>query len=176
MTTTFLGATTSNGDGVLLDPAGYINQSDEASDDANNVPVDAGGIQWTSTSFNTQISDTKQGRFSARVRVLWEVTSGAADAGTRAVLVANLTVNGTPFGFALGASRDVSAANSWEELYLIESSASIVLAPGDELGVIFNLNVTTPSGTPGDTIDTSMYHDPQDPNEQLVLEMVGGGW
>lgn len=176
MTTTFLGALSSNDEGLLLDPAGYINQSDQEASDAAGVPVDAGGIAWTSPRFGVQVPTTKQGRFSARVRATWEITSAAADAATRCTLVANLTVNYTPIGFGLGGSRAVNVLRQWDEIILIETDDTVVLAPGDEIGVLFNLNVTTPSGTPGDTIDLSLYHDPQNPGEQLVLEMVGGGW
>ena len=161
--------------GIFVDPQGLINESEttETSYGAG-LATDALGLVGTAQTFAIAPGRTLDGNPRVLVRAPWVLQANSAGApfGT---LRADLLINGVSVANALGAPRDLTAANGTRYVERIELLATNpwTLGPGQLIAVQLQPQITTASGAGGSTFEPRQRHDPQTIIDQLVVEIVG---
>ena len=165
--------------GGWCDPNGFVNQSASTSTSFGaGGSVTVAGPVGTAQSFTFTVGEQTAlvgGRLL--LRVPWVLTTQAADAAARGQIRATLTINGTTIGTAVGAIRNLNSANNtrWTEIMCLDLSPAQILTPGTEITVTFQPIVTTISATIGDTMTTTLEHNPSVPVSQLALDFMNAG-
>lgn len=174
MPTCFLGATTSVGGTILLDPESYINQSATTDTSQAAVPVDAPDTAaWAMGTFTGYLSSSVQALLTAQCRLKWGVTAPCAGAAARGRVRVDLIANGDTVGTGYGAARALNAADDFIEIISIAASTQGAYQPGSQIAVELTMEITVASATPADTADMVLYHDPQTTDDQLVADFGG---
>lgn len=174
MPTCYLGATTSIGETILLDPESYINESATPDSSQAAVPVDATSTDaWTVGTFGGYLSSGVQATLTAQCRVPWGVTGACTGAAARGRIRVELSVNGTLYATGYGAARALNAEADFTEIIQLAAAYPAALPPGAGIGVEVILEITVASATPADTADVVAYHDPQTTDDQLVVDFGG---
>lgn len=171
--------------GMWLDPEGYIVASETTSTSwGTGLSATALGVVGTAQPFRMVVAANSVQGYSVGwkgrviLRVPWTLTTQAAGAAARGTVRASLVIDGTTVLTAQGAPRNLNSANGTEFVELIvlepEVASSIVSLPA---GTIFTIElqpiITTVSATGGDTFTPTLRHDPQEPDDQLVMELPG---
>ncbi len=162
--------------GVLLDPAGYMPQSETASTSFGTlVAADSTGVKGTAQLFDGRsASQTVQVQMQVLCRVPWTLTTQCATATARATMRASLLIAGVVVATSDGAPRNINATNGtkYTELIAMSMAAPVTINPGDILELKIELLITTVGGA-GTTVTATLRHDPQVILDQLVLNFQG---
>lgn len=125
-------------------------------------------------------------------QVVWQITTAAAGAGTqgrmRIQYGRNFASEATPISQGVGQTRALTALATFRELIALPDPAGTTYlerklfrhnpigVPSDTVDSIWfrlQLDVTTASGTGGDTCAITVHHDPATAGNELMFQMFG---
>ena len=164
---------------ALIDPNGYVVSSETSSTSFGaGLARDSLGVKGTLQRFAAvAVAAPSTSAWRVIVRAPWTLTTQSVGINTRGTLRATLFVAGVQVATALGAARNLNAANTtpYVELIVLDVPAGtpVTIGPGTQIEVTLQPEVTIVSGTPGSTWEPTLRHDPQTVGSQLVVEFQG---